>query len=341
MFPNIPSILATLDISGKALSLQELEHAVDLTRNNISIVHVAVNSIHQRNPWTEDGRAHCLLAALTLRNSLLKGLVTELSYHFFSESNLEEDAISEGLKNSTSIKRVDFLLNGGKRKSLIGSLKESKELESIAITLYGCNLIPTEVNDLTYLIASPLSLKSLKLEVLFDDFLILSLATALKEKAISLEQLTLISAKETEKEEKIKTETMKSLFKAISTNKSLQVLRLRLPLSLQSFQDFAECLKANTTLKVLALPENYISDQNVSSLAEGVKENNSLTTIDLSFNSISDSGADSLLNMLNVNSTLESLYLFHNKIGYSKKMAIAQALHQRRPIAFIEGKTSE
>lgn len=329
LFPSIPSILATLDVSGKALSLQELEHAVDLTRNNTSIVHVVENNIQQRNPWTEEGRAHCLLTALTLRNSLLKGLVTELSYNFSSGSNLEENAISQGLQNNTSVKKLNVVLNGERGSNLLKSLKTKSEIEFFKISLYGRSLNMDEVEDLTYALKNSSSLKSLQLHVYPDNFLISSIAPVLREHNSSLEELTLISTEEVKKGAEVSREAIQSFFDALSINKNLQVLKLRIPLSLKSYQDFSEMVSFNKNLKVLALPGSNINDQMMPALCEGLAENTSLTTLDLSVNNISDIAADSLLEMLRTNSTLESIHVWETKISPSKKMKIAQALHKQ------------
>ncbi|MDP3441881.1 MAG: hypothetical protein Q8T08_03390, partial [Ignavibacteria bacterium] len=174
MFPRILSLSVTLDVSQKELTLEELRQAVELTRNNASIVDFALSNLQPWNPWTEEGHSRTLLMALAIRNSLMRKLTTDLIYIFFQESNFEEEAISEGLKNSTSIKKVNFLLNGERGQNLIRSLRINKELESIATALYGRKLSTDEVEDLIYLIVNSLSLKSLQLQVSFDDFLILS-----------------------------------------------------------------------------------------------------------------------------------------------------------------------
>lgn len=327
MLPYLQTLSLSLDLSHKALDLEELKSAVNLATRNPSLVQLlSKNSMY----WCreEKERTICLLEAMTLRNALKRGLVTNFRYSFSSCSTTPEaeSAILEGLENAHSIKNLNIsFFRGGER--VIQSIKYNSFIESLDFS-FSRKLSSDELSDLAFFITHSSSLKSLNLRYSLDDVLLFSLANVLKHTPLSLQELNLTSNWE-ELIQQLSEKSVKSFFDGLGINKSLRLLRLGFSLSLQHIQALADALKLNTTLKILALSGNNIGDGRLSHLAEGLKENTSITEIDLSSANISDKGADTLLELLKINTTLKILYLWGNTIDELKKEKINNILRER------------
>ena len=81
-----------------------------------------------------------------------------------------------------------------------------------------------------------------------------------------------------------------------------------------------------SSVKVLLLRNNNISDDGAKAIAEFLKTNKSVEVLDLSDNDVGDDGAKALADALRVNKTLKDLDLFHNAIAGDGGKAIAAAL---------------
>lgn len=327
-FPNFETYLFTLDLTYKILSLNELNQAINLIKDNNNIVGFKFN---EKNPWfpfSDEGKAFCRIQGLVTRNALINGLVNKLEYTFYPEFIEEEEDISEGLKKSSTIKSVNFLLNQNRGQSIINSLRINGKINDIKLNLNGRNFRKIEIKDLSYIITHSFLLKNLELLVDFDEALIHSLAFSLK-KNNSLEKLSLKFHRNIHKEKKVRISVIDDFFIGININKSLRALNLNLPLSLRSFEVFSRALSVNKNIKVLNLAYNNINDQKTNLLMEGLKKNTAIEMIDLSFNDITDEGANSIIEMLQKNTKLESFYLNNNKINPIKKNEIDKIMRLR------------
>ena len=84
----------------------------------------------------------------------------------------------------------------------------------------------------------------------------------------------------------------------------------------QGVSILAAALRTNTTLQVLSLLSNHVSDQGIISLAESLSLHNStLTTLGLGSNDITDKGVQYLAQILRTNTTLTVLTLQNNQVG--------------------------
>ena len=97
----------------------------------------------------------------------------------------------------------------------------------------------------------------------------------------------------------------------------------------------ARALHHNSTLKVLYLPNNRISDAGTKALAQALHHNSTLKKLYLSNNTISDTGAIALAQALHHNSTLQILFLSHSRIGHDGAVALAQALHHNSTLQIL------
>ena len=97
----------------------------------------------------------------------------------------------------------------------------------------------------------------------------------------------------------------------------------------------AQALHHNSTLEVLVLSNNSISDAGAVALAQALHHNSTLEVLVLSNNSISDAGAVALAQALHHNSTLELLNLSNNSISDAGTVALAQALHHNSTLEWL------
>lgn len=97
----------------------------------------------------------------------------------------------------------------------------------------------------------------------------------------------------------------------------------------------ADTLDKNSTLKILSLHRNPLSEKSVRYLANKLAKNNTeLKWLDLEATHLSDSSAEHLASMLDANRSLTGLWLSSNEIGSRGVAKIAAAL--TRPNATLK-----
>lgn len=328
--PSLKDFSISLDLSHKELDLEEINSTIDLAKRNPSLIQLSLKKA-KNCPWKIKQQAQCLLGTLTRQNALNRGLVTDFTYNFSSRIPLDvENIIAEGLQKGTSLKTISIAFNEERGEKIIDSIKNNQSIETAGLSFYWRSLNSDEADSLAYFITNSPSLSFLRLEASLDTPLLCKFAEVLKQTPLSLKTLKLGSTIEKKKAHPLSEESVKNFFQALDLNKSLQLLQLNFVFPLTSIQTFAESLKLNNTLKILALPNQSLGDEGITSLAQGLKENTSITEIDLSENNISDAGANIILDMLEVNKTLNTFHLSGNPISNLKKAEINKILDKRK-----------
>ena len=86
----------------------------------------------------------------------------------------------------------------------------------------------------------------------------------------------------------------------------------------------------NTTLKILNINGNAISDDGVVTISDSLKSNNTLQELYMSFNEITSEGAQKIAEAIKVNTTFHTLYLrqyIKDAYALSFNMTILTAVH--------------
>jgi Ran GTPase-activating protein (RanGAP) involved in mRNA processing and transport len=87
----------------------------------------------------------------------------------------------------------------------------------------------------------------------------------------------------------------------------------------------------NTTLKVLSLAQNDITDEGLAMLADMLRNNTTLLFLDLSKNKLTDAGMITLSDALQQNTTLTHLNLDGNpSLSFTAKQEILSLIHQNK-----------
>jgi Ran GTPase-activating protein (RanGAP) involved in mRNA processing and transport len=100
----------------------------------------------------------------------------------------------------------------------------------------------------------------------------------------------------------------------------------------------AESLQNNTTLKVLSLHQNSLSEMSILYLVEKLSLNNSvLKWLDLESTNLTDTSAEYLSIMLIKNKSLTGLWLSSNQIGYHGiKMLTSALIHYNTTLKYLD-----
>jgi len=100
----------------------------------------------------------------------------------------------------------------------------------------------------------------------------------------------------------------------------------------------AESLQNNTTLKVLSLHHNSLSEMSILYLVEKLSLNNSvLKWLDLESTNLTDTSAEYLSIMLIKNTSLTGLWLSSNQIGYHGiKMLTSALIHYNTTLKYLD-----
>ncbi|CAF1489347.1 unnamed protein product [Didymodactylos carnosus] len=112
-------------------------------------------------------------------------------------------------------------------------------------------------------------------------------------------------------------DSIKLLCDALKSNKTVLILELYfINVTDDDVQELAEMLKFNKALRELRMERNQITDRGVKMLADVLSNHNStLVLLALSYNKITDDGAAEFSEMLKVNKTFEELQIGDNQIG--------------------------
>ena len=123
------------------------------------------------------------------------------------------------------------------------------------------------------------------------------------------------------------------LLKGVAKSSSLQVLDLGYnSITDEGAEALAAGLKANSSLQVLDLGYNEITDEGAEALAAGLKANSSLQQLDLKFNKITDKGGETLAARLKASSSLKQLsWVGH--INLTVKGQVVDRFPPRRTLA--------
>ena len=126
--------------------------------------------------------------------------------------------------------------------------------------------------------------------------------------------------------------SLEDLCKALSNNKTLQLLNLRgNRIGDEGVKHLADTIRVNTSLLVLRLGGNEVSAKSGPSLCKALCENKDLKTLDLSCNSIGNVGARHLKEAL-ATGHLHTVVLDHNQIGDVGVKHLADALKINRTV---------
>ena len=128
------------------------------------------------------------------------------------------------------------------------------------------------------------------------------------------------------------TASLEDLCKALSNNKTLQLLNLRGNcIGDEGFKHLADTIRENTSLLVLQLGGNEASAKSGPFLCKALCENKALQTLDLSCNSIGNVGARHLKEAITIGH-LHTVVLDHNQIGDVGVKHLADALKINRTV---------
>ena len=87
------------------------------------------------------------------------------------------------------------------------------------------------------------------------------------------------------------------------------------PLStIKDISVYDEMLKITTGLKRIYMSGYSVGDEGCELLCRALRENSTVSVLDLSYNKISNIGAKHVADMLKVNTTLDVLYLYRNHL---------------------------
>ncbi|MBY0291887.1 MAG: hypothetical protein K2W92_01175 [Alphaproteobacteria bacterium] len=338
MLPSLQNFSISLDLSHKELNLEELKSAVNLARNNIGFVQLFFKNLDYENYDQEKEHTQYLLKVFLSRNLLIRGIINDFNYSFLLINIPEEEKIiAEGLRNASSLERLNLCFNIEKGKGVIESIGQSKSIKSIksiSFSFFDEKLSSHDLNVLNSLLTAASALKYLQLDASLDEPLLYMLAENLRQEFTSLTHLSLAAIDWEESKQQLSEEALGNFFHALGVNKNLTLLQLDFLLPSTSIQALAEALKINKALKILALPNEDLGDEGVILLAEGLKKNASVIEIDFSNNNISNTGANSILDMLEVNLTLTTIHLAWNTISDYKKAEINKILAKRKTPVF-------
>jgi len=97
----------------------------------------------------------------------------------------------------------------------------------------------------------------------------------------------------------------------------------------------SDSLRTNTSVQRLVVYNNGIEDQGASAIAEAVMSNHSLLVVEMSENSIRDPGATALANALKINSSVTDLGLSVNGIGDSGASELAECVRSNSTLRVL------
>lgn len=126
---------------------------------------------------------------------------------------------------------------------------------------------------------------------------------------------------------RVGTEQALVLARALETNATLRVLKLRVSgIRDEQVCAFAGALRKNRSLEELHLQSNLIGGEGVAAIAEALKHNNTLTTLSLAFNECGSCGATALAAALEQNNALRSLDMHGCAVTFEGVADLARAL---------------
>lgn len=279
--PRLEILAVNLDFGSHQLNLEELSAAIEIARSNPSLVGIRSHNLFLEPAPIEQPKH--LLRALLLRNALIRGTQTHLTYTFSSLISSEiENIIAEGARFAISV-QLTFNHNHGLQA--LANLSNNSLLHEVQLGFFGVNPMP-ELNF------GP-RLKSLSIRA----------PTLTKIDWDGVEKLTLHL-------ETIPLAVELNFLEALGSNSHLRVLQVGWNLSDTGMAALANALRINTRLEILALPDTYVGDAGVQILLSGLTHNQTLQELDLSSTGIID--LDAIRTLCQTHPTLTHIHLGGN-----------------------------
>jgi hypothetical protein len=100
--------------------------------------------------------------------------------------------------------------------------------------------------------------------------------------------------------------------------------------------ELAKALKRNTSVAVLSLPRNKLSDQDAGLLATALLENSTLKSLDVRENLFSDDGIITLANAAEKGPSLRKLNVMKNPFGIRGSLALLTAVRENTKLVHVE-----
>jgi len=141
------------------------------------------------------------------------------------------------------------------------------------------------------------------------------------------------------RDQKLTDQDISIVIKSAIINKQCRILDLGYnEIKSPGILQLAESLQNNTTLKVLSLHQNSLSEMSILYLVEKLSLNNSvLKWLDLESTNLTDTSAEYLSIMLIKNTSLTGLWLSTNQIGYHGiKMLTSALIHYNTTLKYLD-----